>query len=90
MVLTLGGPGFDRSSSRGWGKARAGLPRVTAACKLRVFLTAARNSSAAVVTVGRIDPSINFWPKYQTVPGFERDFSLRIPEVLVSIIGTEY
>ena len=47
MVLTLGGPGSDRSSSRGWGKARAGLPRVTAACKLRVFLTAARNSSAA-------------------------------------------
>ena len=46
-ILTLGGPGSDRSSSRGWGKARAGLPRVTAARKLRVFLTAARNSSAA-------------------------------------------
>ena len=31
--------------------------------------------SAYVVTLGKIDPSINFWPKYQIVPGFERDLS---------------
>ena len=35
----------------------------------------------SVVTLGRIDPSINFPPKYQRVPGFERDSSRYILEV---------
>ena len=35
----------------------------------------------STVTLGKIDPSINFRPKYQVVPVFERNFSRHIPEV---------
>ena len=34
----------------------------------------------SAVRLGRIDPSINFRPKCQTVPGFEQDLRRHIPE----------
>ena len=36
---------------------------------------------SSVVTLGKVDPSINFRPKYQIAPGFEQDLSRPIPEI---------
>ena len=40
-----------------------------------------KTAEPSVVTLGRIDPSINFQGKYHLVPGFERDFSRHILEI---------
>ena len=41
----------------------------------------AKSYKPSIVTLDRIDASINFRPKYQIVPDFERHFSRHIPEV---------